>query len=282
MQHGGHALSCGIVLQLRFAFGPICGVSCAARLKFVDQRDKGQGSDWGACGVGRCFPRGAGQGDLPIDGLRAWLCQQLPVWVLWGSRLVRCAGLSSGTFSFLFGEISWSHHGVCKAMADLRCSGAEWSVEECSWSAPDDACMGHAYDTVVYCTASDRAGAPQGAVRLIAADGSPSIDGRGRPEILMESAWVPICSSGISSGAAAVICKSMGFSGSAGSTKCTGRPTSIQPSHLPTCPSPVSDIHLQLWSRLQAASPPICGVSQRCVPASCQRQWLWHCRAWRQ
>lgn len=109
----------------------------------------------------------------------------------------------------------------------MKCSGAEWSVEECSWVAPDDACLGHAYDTVVYCTASERAGAPQGAVRLIAADGSPSIDGQGRPEILMESAWVPICSSGISSGAAAVICKSMGFSGAAGSAKCSGDPSSL-------------------------------------------------------
>jgi len=130
--------------------------------------------------------------------------------------------VSSSPCGFYGGADLCGAPGSPVAMADLRCSGAEWSVEECLWSAPDDACMGHAYDTVVYCTASDRAGAPQGAVRLIAADGSPSIDGRGRPEILMESAWVPICSSGISSGAAAVICKSMGFSGAAGSTKCTG------------------------------------------------------------
>merc|ERR1712072_190587 len=112
--------------------------------------------------------------------------------------------------------------GTPVAMADLKCTGAEWSVEECSWSLPDDACMGHAHDTVVYCTGAARASAPQGAVRLIAPDGSPSIDGAGRPEIFMDSSWSPICSSGVSSGTAGVICKSMGFSGSSGSTKCSG------------------------------------------------------------
>ena len=57
---------------------------------------------------------------------------------------------------------------ACQAMADLKCSGSEWSVEECTWSSPDVPCMGHAYDTVVYCTASETGGASQGAVRLIA------------------------------------------------------------------------------------------------------------------
>ena len=82
--------------------------------------------------------------------------------------------------------------------------------------------MGHAHDTVVYCTSSATAGALQGAVRLITADGSPSVDGEGRPEIFIESSWGPICSSGLSSGAATVICKSMGFSGASGSSKCHG------------------------------------------------------------
>jgi len=107
-------------------------------------------------------------------------------------------------------------------MADLKCSGAEWTVEECMWSAPDDSCAGHAYDTVVYCTSSEGAGASHGAVRLISDDGSPSIDGKGRPEINIGGAWAPICNSGLSSGAAGVICKSMGFSGTAGSAKCSG------------------------------------------------------------
>merc|ERR1712166_1465453 len=33
---------------------------------------------------------------------------------------------------------------------------------------------------------------------------------------------MPICSSGVSSGATTVICKSMGFSGATGSAKCSG------------------------------------------------------------
>lgn len=99
-------------------------------------------------------------------------------------------------------------------MADLRCSGSEWSIEECSWASPDDACMTHREDTIIYCAKSEAmASAPQGAVRLISQDGAPSIDGKGRPEILMGEAWVPICSSGLSSGSTSVICKSMGFSG---------------------------------------------------------------------
>jgi len=140
--------------------------------------------------------------------------------------ICRSMGYSRGSVSsspcgFYGGTDLCGAVGSPVAMADLKCSGSEWSVEECTWSVPDDACMGHSYDTVVYCTASGTGGA-SGAVRLIAGDGSPSISGNGRPEILMEGAWVPICSSGLSSGAAAVICKSMGFSGAAGSAKCSG------------------------------------------------------------
>ena len=46
----------------------------------------------------------------------------------------------------------------------------------------------------------------------------------GRPEVYLKDAWVPICSSGISSGAGAVICKSMGFRGALTEVaKCTSR-----------------------------------------------------------
>ena len=46
----------------------------------------------------------AGEGDLQIDGLRARLCEQLPLWFLWRCRPVRCSrfpsgGLASATFS---------------------------------------------------------------------------------------------------------------------------------------------------------------------------------------
>ena len=111
---------------------------------------------------------------------------------------------------------------ICQAMSDLTCDGSEWSVEECSWTVPDDACIAHASDVVVYCTKSERADMKEGAVRQIGEDGSPSIDGVGRPEIFHESSWMPICSSGLSTGASTVICKSMGFTGTSGSSKCSG------------------------------------------------------------
>ena len=87
-------------------------------------------------------------------------------------------------------------------MADLTCSGSEWSLEECSWSAPDDVCMGHGQDTIVYCSKNEVSGSiAKGAVRLISEDGSPSIDGKGRPEVHLDGAWSPICNSGTTPGA---------------------------------------------------------------------------------
>ena len=107
----------------------------------------------------------------------------------------------------------------CEAIADLTCSGSEWSLEECSWSAPDDACLGHGQDTILYCSKSDASGSvPKGAVRLISSDGSPSIDGKGRPEVYADGTWAPICKSGITMGSQTVICKAMGFSGASSTT----------------------------------------------------------------
>ena len=111
-------------------------------------------------------------------------------------------------------------------MADLTCSGSEWSLEECSWSAPDDVCMGHTQDSIVYCSQSEVSGSvAKGAVRLISEDGSPSIDGKGRPEIHADGLWAPICNDGITPGAQTVICKAMGFSGAGASSisKCVGK-----------------------------------------------------------
>ena len=85
--------------------------------------------------------------------------------------------------------------------------------------------MGHAQDTIIYCAKSDISGStPKDSVRLIAEDGLPSIDGKGRPEIHLDGAWTPICNSGITPGAQTVICKSMGFSGAgaSGVAKCSG------------------------------------------------------------
>ena len=38
------------------------------------------------------------------------------------------------------------------AMQSLTCTGAELSVAECEWSAPDAACSSHGSDSVVFCT----------------------------------------------------------------------------------------------------------------------------------
>ena len=124
---------------------------------------------------------------------------------LWAARAEACYFLPSGDFKQRFpAQTKGSPH------------------QECSWSVPDDVCAGHAQDAILYCASSVRADASEGAVRLIAADGSPAIDGKGRPEIFVESVWTPVCSSGASSGAAGVLCKSMGFSGASGSSKCSG------------------------------------------------------------
>jgi hypothetical protein len=99
-------------------------------------------------------------------------------------------------------------------------------LEECSWSAPDDVCMGHGQDTIVYCSKNEVSGSiAKGAVRLISEDGSPSIDGKGRPEVHLDGAWSPICNSGTTPGAQTVICKAMGFSGAGagGVAKCAGK-----------------------------------------------------------
>ena len=102
--------------------------------------------------------------------------------------ICRSMGYSRGSVSsspcgFYGGADLCGAPGSPVAMADLSCSGAEWSIEECMWSAPDVSCSGHAFDTVVYCTASEGAVASQGAVRLISDDGSPSIDEIGRAHV---------------------------------------------------------------------------------------------------
>jgi hypothetical protein len=86
----------------------------------------------------------------------------------------------------------------------------------------DEACADHTQDIIAYCGSSTHSATSQGAVRLIAADGSPATDGKGRPEIFREGGWTPVCSSGANAGAAGVLCKAMGFSGASESSKCIG------------------------------------------------------------
>jgi len=131
--------------------------------------------------------------------------------------------ISSSPCNFYGGADLCGAKGAPVAMSGLKCLGSEWSIEECSWSLPDESFMEHTGDVIVYCAQSEKAGAPEGAVRLIAEDGAPSMDGRGRPEIFFGNEWVPVCNSGASAGAAAVICKSMGFTGASGSSKCSGK-----------------------------------------------------------
>ena len=52
-------------------------------------------------------------------------------------------------------------------------------------------------------------------MRLISSDGSPSVDGEGRLEMLVSNTWSPICNEGFSDGSEVVACKQMGFSGAA-------------------------------------------------------------------
>ena len=107
-------------------------------------------------------------------------------------------------------------------MSDLKCSGTEWTLEECSWTAPSEECLTHAHDAIVFCSNGNIQGESQGQVRLIAQDGSPAIEGQGRPEVLVHGSWSPVCSTGLSSGSPAVLCKAMGFSGVVGSARCQG------------------------------------------------------------
>merc|ERR1711862_897691 len=69
-------------------------------------------------------------------------------------------------------------------------------------------------DSIVYCANADGSDSLQdGALRLIASDGSPSVDGEGRLEIFVSKSWAPVCSEGFTQGSEVVACKQMGFSG---------------------------------------------------------------------
>ena len=98
------------------------------------------------------------------------------------------------------------------AMANVVCEGGELDLEECSYSEPDGSCMDHSQDSIVYCGGTDDAAA-DGALRLLDADGAPSMDGVGRLEILRKGVWSPVCHSGFTTGAASVACQSMGYTG---------------------------------------------------------------------
>lgn len=112
--------------------------------------------------------------------------------------------------------------GTKIAMQDLACTGDELTLAECAWSAPSGACLAHEADSIVYCGSSST-GTGEGSVRLLSADGAPSLTGQGALEIFVNEEWSPVC--GISPGAQSLACKALGFAGadsSAGSMEVAG------------------------------------------------------------
>ena len=99
------------------------------------------------------------------------------------------------------------------------------SLKECKHDAPDDACLSHASDSVVFCgTTSTTSAFFDGELRLIGASGAPVLRHEvGRLEMYLAhtQAWAPVCRKGFTSGSAAVACKTMGFGGSAGFSACS-------------------------------------------------------------
>ena len=110
------------------------------------------------------------------------------------------------------------HAGTPVAMMGLVCDGGELDVQSCSWKLPEESCVTHDQDVVVYCgTASASRLVHDGALRLIGSDGAPSLDGAGRLEFFRAGVWAPVCRSGFTHGSAQVACRTMGFSGAVAS-----------------------------------------------------------------
>merc|ERR1712012_858448 len=109
------------------------------------------------------------------------------------------------------------------AMQDLACTGGELGLSDCTWVAPSTECQTHERDSIVYCGSSDVT-TPVGSVRLLSADGAPSLTQDGLVEIFVNGEWSPVC--GISPGAETLVCKALGFAGvavSKGSAPTVGR-----------------------------------------------------------
>ena len=149
----------------------------------------------------------AGRGFGTVCGMNAGaadvLCKQLG----FGFGSVSSSSCSTYGGSSLCGEAS-----SLISVKDLSCTGHEWDITECTWAAPDASCLNHEHDAVVYC-GTEETGLHDGLLRLIARDGSPSIDGGGRLEMFKAGSWAPVCNSGFAPGSVGVACKQMGFSG---------------------------------------------------------------------
>lgn len=109
------------------------------------------------------------------------------------------------------------------AAKNVKCSGAELSLGNCELEPADEGCLSHGSDAVVFCGTSGAAAFPDGQLRLVDAVGAPAlprVPGRLEMYLAEAQAWGPVCRNGFTSGSAAVACKSMGFSGSAGFGAC--------------------------------------------------------------
>lgn len=124
--------------------------------------------------------------------------------------------VSASPCNFYGGANVCGNNGTAVSMQNLQCAGGELDIQSCSWSVPDAACQTHEHDAIVYCgNEPAKRLLREGAARLIASVGSPSLDGVGRLEIFHAGVWSSVCVSGFSHGSAQVACKSMGFSAAA-------------------------------------------------------------------
>ena len=112
------------------------------------------------------------------------------------------------------------------------------NVGDCNFEAADAGCAEHALDSVVHCGIRDVSPFVDGAVRLEDGSGAPAlaIGSRtsGRLEVYLAGSrtWAPVSKVGFGSGAAAVACKWMGFSGQVGFEACKGIECGSTPPHL--------------------------------------------------
>jgi hypothetical protein len=81
-------------------------------------------------------------------------------------------------------------------------------------------------DSIVYCY-DDADAFGEGALRLMAEDGAPSVDGFGRLEAYTYGTWAPVCREGFSAGSSVVACKHMGFAGVAAEAKSCATPAGV-------------------------------------------------------
>ena len=142
---------------------------------------------------------------LPAAGMAG---RQHPLCVAYHCKRRAMFGKLAGGASFCGAS------GSPVAAKAMQCAGTEMSLKECKHDAPDDACLSHASDSVVFCGASTTSAFFDGELRLIGASGAPVLRyevGRLEMYLAHTQAWAPVCRQGFTSGSATVACKTMGF-----------------------------------------------------------------------